>query len=75
MSDVAAVFPMVILHAMNAEAPPEPRRHLNRGWCESAETSAVFKDSMDRKGGCAKRPWRPPLKSTGAKTLRTRALP
>ena len=39
------LFTTTVIHAVEAEVPPPPRRQSRFGWCESAATSAAFNEA------------------------------
>ena len=47
ISEMAESFTKVVVHAVEAELPPPPRRTHNLGWCETAETTAAFTIAWD----------------------------
>ena len=63
------LFTTAVVNAIEAETPPPPRHQ--RGWCESAETSAAFKAAWTAKEN-ARKFWRAyPWDRIAWTTLRT----
>ena len=68
---MAESFTKDFLDAVEAEAPPQPRRTHNLGWCETAETSAAFTVACNAREDARRFLRVNPRDRTAWKTLRT----
>ena len=71
ISEMAGSFTKTLLDAVEAEVPPPPRRSPKIGWCESAETLAVFNEARDASDKARRCLCTNPRERTAWKTLKT----